>query len=227
MALSASITAQGTTSATLIGALEAALTCSASTAAFLAEESSAEKWSGIEDALRTWAKTASGYPDARVIWADQTGARPTGNILTLKISDVSIVGLMDEVTENTNLSRPAGKEIELRADGIREFTVTLQAFTSETVSASAATMALARCQTALGLSSVRSALSAAGCSPFDVGPVQNVTALNHALFEGRAILRVRFYTRESLSDYVGYIAAVNTESYLGPPDSGARATIDI
>lgn len=187
----------------------------------------AARWCRIEDALRTWVKAASAYPDARVIWADQTGTRPAGDIITLKISDISMVGLMDEVTENTDLSRPAGKEIEMRADGIREFTVTLQAFTSAVTCVSAGTAILGRCQTALGLSSVRSALSAAGCSPFDVGPVQNVTALNHALFEGRAMLRVRFYTRESLSDYVGYIATVNNTSYLGPPDLGARSTIDI
>lgn len=184
-------------------------------------------WSIIEDALRTWVKTATSYTDAKVIWADQTGARPSGDIITLKISDVTQVGMTDEVTENTNLARPAGTEIELRADGIREFTCTLQAFTTAVTSATAGTFILGKCQTALALPSVRSALSTAGCSPFDVGPVQNVTALNHTLFEGRAVLSVRFYTRETLSDYVGYIATVNTTSYMGPPASGSKDTIDI
>lgn len=168
----------------------------------------ATDWATIEDALRGWVKTATAYPDARVIWAEQTGARPVGSIITLRLSDVGMVGLIDELVTETDLTRAAGEEIELRAEGIREFGVTLQAYGDPVTGLSTARAALAKCQTALMLPSVRDALETAGMTPFSVGPVQNVTALNHTLFEGRAVQETRFYTRASLSEYTGYIASV-------------------
>lgn len=168
----------------------------------------ATAWATIEDALRTWVKSATSYPDARVIWAEQAGSRPSGDIITLRLGDVVPLGVVDDVVQETDLNRTAGTEVELRAEGIREFGLTLQAYGSAVTGTSAARAALAKCQTALALPTIRDALETAGVTPFEIGPVQNVTALNHTLFEGRAVLEVRFYTRDSLSEYTGYIASV-------------------
>ena len=184
-------------------------------------------WSVAENALRIWVRTASGYPDGRIIWAEQGGARPVGDLITLRLGAIAPVGMLDEVVSETDLGRPAGEEIEQRVEGIREFSVTLQAYVDAATGVNTGRAVLSRCATALALPSVRAALEVAGISPFEIGPVQNVTLLNRTEFEGRALLEGRFYARETFSEFCGYIATVETLSYLGHPDLGTSAAIDI
>lgn len=187
----------------------------------------AANWVTIEDALRVWVKSATGYADSAVIWAEQTGARPSGSIITLRLGELLPIGAYDELTSNTDLLRPAGTEVELKVEGMREFAVSLQAFGASTTGNSTGRAVLAKCQAALTLPSVRTALAAAGITPFDIGAVQNISALSHTKFEGRAILEVRFYVRDSISEFTGYIETVEKTSYMGPPDSGTADAIDI
>lgn len=174
-----------------------------------------------------WVKAATGYSDSAVIWAEQSGSCPLPAFITLRLGELLALGAFDELVTETDLLRPAGTEVELRAEGLREFAVSVQAFGPSTTGNATGRAVLAKCQTALMLPSVRTALAAAGITPFDIGPVQNVTALVHTKFEGRAILEVRFYVRDSISEYTGYIETVEKTSYMGPPDSGTADAIDI
>ncbi len=184
-------------------------------------------WATIEDGLRAWVKTASGLADSQVIWADQAGARPAGAYITLQLGPIVALGACDEVETHYDEDADAGEEIELRVNGRRSFAVSIQAFTPSVTGASTARALLSTVQTALGLPSVRTALAAAGVTPFESGPVNYVPALVGTLFEGRATLEAQFYTRETVSEYLGYIDTVETENYLGPPDLGTRDDIDI
>ncbi len=164
-------------------------------------------WATIEDALRVWVKAGSGLGDAKVIWLDQTGARPAAPFIELKLGDIVPLGGVDPVETATDLMRPAGTEIELKVAGVRAFTVSLQAYTATVTGAATARALLSLVQTALSLPSVRAALDAAGVTPFDEGEVHNLTGLLGTKFEGRAALDVQFYVRETLSEFTGFIGS--------------------
>lgn len=164
-------------------------------------------WSDVEDAIRAWVKSGSGLADAKVIWADQPGNRPSAPYVTIRIGDLLAIG-HDSVTHDYDDEADAGEEITFTVRGTREFTVTVQTFTSATVNTGTAREYLSKVQTALSLPSVRSAFAAAGISAFDSGTLQNLSALRDAEFEGRAVLDVRFYVAEEVTEVTGYIATV-------------------
>ncbi len=195
----------------------------------------ATDWTAIEDGVRSWVKYASGMSDGQIIFSEQANegasgaARPSGMpFLTIRMGDISPLGAVDEVEELTDLNRPAGMEIEERVGGMREFSVSIQAFTgAATNTLNAARALLSRVQTGLTLPSVAGVFNALNISCFDRGHVQNISALLGNRFEGRASLECRFYVRETISEYTGYIKTVQKTSFMGPPDSGTQAEIDI
>ena len=178
-------------------------------------------WATIENALRAWVKTGSGYADSKIIWVDQNGPRPANDFITLRIGDLVSLGAVDELRVTTNLANPNGSEIVLEVNGLREFTLSIQAFNTATVSTSTSREVLSKVQAALKLPSVRALLNAAGLGPFDMGSVKNISALLQTKFEARAILETRFYVNETVSENTGYINTVTLVDYTG------NETIDI
>ncbi len=168
-------------------------------------------WRAIENALSSWVRTASGLDTAHVYFGDQNGPQPaTGVFITIRLGDIVPLGAYDSIDfSNQNLGAPNGTEIELRTFAPRSFTVSLQCFSAVTVTPGAVPATgkdiLGKVQNALGLESVRYALNAAGLVPYDIGTVQNVSALLETAFEGRANLDVLFYTTDDISEFVGYI----------------------
>ena len=185
-------------------------------------------WVAIENALALWVRTASGYSTGQVIWAEQspTGTRPVGPMIALRLGDITDVTGLDELQSNTDLLRPAGQEIELRAKGFKKFTLSLQAFGGGTTGATTGRAVLGALQTSLSLPSYRDALGAVNVAPLDYGTVQNVTAVDHTKFESRAVCDFQFYMLDEYSDLTGYIATVDAVPYLGAP-LGTRDGIDI
>lgn len=183
-------------------------------------------WSDIEDALRTWVKTSTSLADSQVYFAEQDGARaPSGNFITVRLGDIRTLGPVDETQTTSIVPGAPGADLRLTSGGPREFTVTLQCFSPDKVSDTTARTLLARCQSGLGLQSVRYAFETAGFSAFDKGTVQNITYLNGTKFEGRAILEIRCYAYESVDEVTTWIENVDTTSYIGPP--GTLDEIDI
>lgn len=171
-------------------------------------------WIAIEDALVEWIARESGYAADRVVWSELENApRPSGDFIELRIGDVLRRGL-DEKRTLTDLGRPEGEEVELRVRGVREFSLTIQAHTDDTVGELAARATLEVIRDSLSKNSVREAFSAVGISAFDDSPVRPLNELVETNYHGRASLDVRFYVSSQVSDFVGFIATVEGENTI-------------
>lgn len=159
---------------------------------------------------------------ADIRWADQNAGEPQGNFITLRLGDLVPHG-QDALVDATDLTRAAGQEIELRVRGERDLTVSVQCWTTATVDAGTAADVLDDVQASLSLPTRRAILTAAGLYPFEVGPVQNLSALEEegSDFIGRALLEFHCHVATSISEFAGYIATV------GLVDADAGTTYDV
>lgn len=183
-------------------------------------------WSEIERSLWQWVHSASGLEEREVIWAEQSGARPSGTLFTLKILDVVPLGAFDELLTTYNASESTS-QVKQSVRGQRQFTLRVQYFGDESTGDGAAFARLAQVAAHLRLPSVRALFDAAGCAVNSVGQVQNISTVQGTAFESRAVLDVVFSTVVSIDEYAGFIETIETESFLGPPDSGTADEIDI
>lgn len=190
----------------------------------------------VEDALRAWVKTATGFPDAQVYFGNQDGAQPKNRpFATIVVStDAAPRGAYDEIFRTQDLTQPNGSEITQTVIGQRDIGVSVSVFAENTVTypiptfpivmpgsqGATAVELVSRCQTALGLDGVRSGLNAAGIAPYDLGSVLRLDALVETGFEGRAVLSIRMRISDTASESVGYIAEVTgTGSAYGTGDT--------
>src|SRR5262245_40023776 len=123
-------------------------------------------WKNIEDAIRAWVKSASGLDDQHVIWAHQTGTRPSSTFIDIALGDLLPIGTTDELLTTYHSGAPVGQEIEIKARGQREFGVTIQCFGAPVTGNSSARAILSKVQTALSAPTPRAALHVAGLSPY-------------------------------------------------------------
>lgn len=164
----------------------------------------------IEDALFDWVKAASGLADDYIFFDSQNGVAPIPNpYVTIRIGDMPNIGV-DAQTHEYNSGASAGHEIVFYTNGMRDLTVSVTAFTPDTVGSGSARTIAAKLQAYLALDSIRDPLNAAGLGVLDAGTVRWVPKLDDTDFEGRALLEVRFCLAQSASDTTGYIATVTT-----------------
>lgn len=164
----------------------------------------------IENAIRQWVLTASGFPDQRVIWRNENGNALAENYIDIALGGELTLGV-DAETHDFDAMRPAGEEIEITIEGDREFSVSVECFTkaaTEQLAEATARTVLSQVQTKLGLPSNRAALYAVGVACFDLGSVQWVPAVIETGFQGRAVIEPRFYARDDASERTGYIKRV-------------------
>lgn len=162
----------------------------------------------LEDAIRAWVKTVTGYGNENVFFADQKVPRPTTPYVTIRIGSPSMIGSVDPVITKDAASPTAGAEIELEVQALREVSVSIQVWNAPTVAVSPTLTAVAianKIQVGLSLPSVRDALAVAGVSVFDCGPVQNLGALLGTDFDGRSSFDVRCYVMLTASEFNTYI----------------------
>jgi hypothetical protein len=178
-------------------------------------------WEAIQTAIVTsWIQPqAAGYT---VLLANQDGNKPARPFITYRFGDILPVGT-DQRTYPYDEDTDTMTET---VSGQREVALTVQVFSAGTVGSNRAAAVLERIRTALGLSVPRAALRNAGITPFQTGPVQDLTALNDADFEGRAALTVRCTVTETVAQEIGYFNQVEVTSYMGYP-TGDPDTIDI
>jgi hypothetical protein len=173
-------------------------------------------WVAIENAIHAWVTTASGLAGNQVIWTNQNGIRPGQSppaeapFITLQLGSPQVEG-QSFLQTKTDLTRSAGQEIELQANALQRLTCSVQAFGSSTTGNNSAGALLSQVETKLRLPSLRSALNAAGLSPFNVGPIKDITQLFATAYESRAVLNVLFYVQEQASEFTGYIESVEIE----------------
>lgn len=168
-----------------------------------------------ENALRGWVVVASGFAEDKVVWSYENGNRPSGNVITLALVGGRTLGACDTIETRTDLTRPAGQEIEHRVRGEREHVLRIQAFTPESVNGpEAARGILCDVQTKLRLPAITDALDEVGLSVFDPGAVQYIPGIANTAFEGRAVVEARFYATDTASGYTGYIASTEGDGAL-------------
>ncbi len=161
--------------------------------------------SGLEDAIRAWVKASSGFGDERVIFADQKVERPAGPYFTIRIGDSTQLGTTDALQDSFDAAR-VGREIETRVLGERTVTVSIQVFNAGTTGSKSAVSLLSAVRLALSLPSIGDIFDSYGVtSPYDPGPVKNLGTLLGTAFDGRASMDVRFFIRETASDFVTWI----------------------
>jgi hypothetical protein len=151
-------------------------------------------WSAVENAIQSWVTTASGVPGSQVIWGEQNGPRPSTPFITLRISDVSGLGI-DGSWQVTNPASTGtdGQEILEIARGTRQGTLTIQVFGGQpTNGVSPSPVAIAHAIVAAAtLPATRFALVAAGVGLSSFKPIRSLDGvIEHVVFEPRAIVEV-------------------------------------
>lgn len=177
-------------------------------------------YDAAQTAITTAIASASGLPAADVRWAYhayQGVPRPAGRqFITMMFGPVLSTGL-DGQFAVTDLTRPAGTEVELRTLAQCEFTLMLQAFGGTPDGNTSAGATLTKVQRKLALRSVRNILRAASISPFGPGAVRYIPSIEGSKFESRAALDVRCYVDASESEFIGFIASVTMTDQIARP----------
>lgn len=173
-------------------------------------------WTAIEDALHAWVVASTGYATARVLWRDQnTINAPLPDHITLHLNGPLVIGT-DEQLDQTDLLQPPGQEITLSVQGDREWSLEVQCYTGQTTTSADAKGILSTLQTVGQLPSKRALLTAQGVTLFDVGTVQYTPEVREIAYQGRAVLLMRFYSRDAASEKTGYIAQIEiTDTQAG------------
>jgi hypothetical protein len=164
-------------------------------------------WDDVGDAIQAAIVRASGLGAGQVIWKGQNRSQLATDYVTLQLGGPITLGI-DYIQTSTDLSRPAGQEIELRARGRREYPLEVECFTTQAISArsNSALELCSRLLLALTLPSVRAILTAQDVSPFDPGTPQWIPDVPSTRFRGRAVATVRCYMPPPTAvEYVGYI----------------------
>lgn len=180
-------------------------------------------YSAITEAVRVWLRDATALPDGQVILQDQAGPQLQPPYATVKIGSTSKPFSADYVGHNTDLTQPAGQEVERFITGPRQIIASLQVYTKGTFGGAGATALLSNARDQLELGSVMAAFSAAGFAVNDVSDVRNLSALLTTNFQGRAHLELTLAASSHESERTGYIASVSgtgtVENDAGDPIS--------
>lgn len=178
-------------------------------------------WTALEDALQAWVVSATGYASNRVLWRDQNANAKVADRITLHLNGPIVLGC-DELGSSTDLLQPAGQEITLSVRGDREWSLQVECFTGDTTTTSDAKSILSKLQTVGQLPSKLALLDAQGISLFDLGSVQYTPEIREVAYQGRALLLMRFYSRDVATEKTGYIAEVEVtdtvaaRTYIAP-----------
>jgi hypothetical protein len=183
-----------------------------------------------EDAIRAWVKAAlPSFTDAQIYFGNQQIAQPAAlPFVTITLAIDGTTKGLPEIDRATNLSLPAGTEVQQTGVTIWDLSLSFQAFAENTVTYPVITLPavlpgtngitavelLGRIQIALDLESVHNALNAAGIAPYEYGTVKRADAVIEDHWEGRALLEMKFYLSDTIVEGVGYVAEVTGTGIL-------------
>lgn len=192
----------------------------------------AADWVGVENALQALVKAATGFDNRHCYWADPNVSRPQdGPFATLELVDRQAVGLVPETEQIDHGDGAPGQEVELSAKQTIDCGLRVQVFAppargtkpgTPRGAASASTIA-SRLRLAASLPSNLDRLDAVGVSVYDFGNVLDVPAVVAADFEARAVLDLRFFVVDSVSEFTGYIGTVQVTD----TQAGKTETVDL
>lgn len=161
-------------------------------------------WTTIESALQAWLSSATATP---VVWEHANAPDPATPFATLLVARVA-PGAGERADSATNLSNPAGQEVEETAVVPLELSVTARAYAAPTSGAGTARELLVNALGALFFPSRREALRVAGLVVSFVGDVVDETAQVGSTWQSRAAMDVRFRCVDTAVARTGYIEKV-------------------
>ncbi len=168
-------------------------------------------WTTVETALHGWIVSASGLAGDHVTWAQQNKARPTGPFISMRITNVERVGQdwadAYEADDGTFFDR---------VQGVRRCTLSLQCFGGDAVGSSMPAAVLDQVVTKSRLPSLRAALQDAHVGIAHLGIVQSTDGvINSTLFEPRALLEVKFFLSQVVTESLGGGGVIDTIEITG------------
>lgn len=174
-------------------------------------------WEAVETAIQNWVEAGSGYPDANVLWAQQSPPRKDQPFVLLEVRSLRVVG-QDWVTvrdapdaEGEEEPTP-GAEIEHVVGGTRELVLAVSVFGGEAIGPLSSAGVLSRILTAASLPAIREALNAAGVGIGGFGHVTTMVEIADSLVEPRAVCDVRLHLAEELVGTDTFIERVEIEN---------------
>ena len=193
-------------------------------------------WKAIETAIVDWAAGKLPEIDERnqLVWADQNLAQAPYPYLLFKRDSVIRSGSQDEVRDSTDLTQPLGKEIALDTRGVREFTLTINAFVDEETGANDpncdAVALLSTLQLSLSELSTQEIFCLAGLAVIEELAITDLSEVVNATFISRASMDVRLRSIFSSIERTGFIDTVEISSVpvipSGPSDvTGVNLTV--
>lgn len=196
-----------------------------------------DPWAAVEDALSAYVRAATGFDMAHCYWVAPNVHRPSDGVpfATLEVIDRVPRGAVPGIQMNFDLSR-SGQEFETQHQQILDCGFRVQIFAPPLRGSqpavprgamNAATIA-ERVRLSAALQSVVDALRAVGVSIWDMGNVRYIPGLAGADFEGRAVLDLRFYWGDWVSDFTTYVETVGvtgTETDQGGNNETDNLTI--
>jgi hypothetical protein len=169
-------------------------------------------WAQTQNAMQAAIVAASGLATGRVIWKWQNAPAPGTTWIAMGLTPAAAVG-QDFLRHQMVVDPAPHQEVELYVSGVREVTLTLEAYTAEVLDDAGALALADRTRTALLLPSVRDALRAVGVTPFDSSaPVQFLPEIVAVGFRGKAVLPIRCWMpSQAVSEFTTYIQTIGLE----------------
>lgn len=174
-------------------------------------------WPTVRKAIHDWFSGSTGLTS---IWEDQEAPRPAFPYGSMKvISGPTKLFGADEHRYTYDGNQQAGEEIGIEVAGLRQMTVTVQAFLPRLGAAgdAGAEDDLSRAQVALGMPSYLASLQAAGLSVIEEMAPRNLSGIDSGTWIAKAAMDIRFGLAASVTERTGYVETVGLEpTYRGP-----------
>lgn len=187
----------------------------------------------VRKAIVDFAKSSMGLSD--VAWEDQEFPKETYPYGTVKmISGPTKLFGEDEHRYSYDGGQPAGEEVGIEVAGLREITVSFQAYALRQSPQGNLGVEdyLARAQSALSMPSFQEDLMAAGLSVIEEMAIRNLAFTDSQTWIARAAMDVRFGLVASVTERTGYIEKLEiTPDYTRPDgsevDPDLRTTLEV
>lgn len=174
-------------------------------------------WGAIEGAIFDWVVDKLALPENQVIFEDQNLPQPPYPYVSLKrTAGPTKEGGKDELRASTDLTQPAGQEIELLTAGLREFTLTTQVWVDPFSGANDpngdAVKLASKLQASLGQLTVQERFRTVGVAIIEELAVTDTSLVVNAEFISRATLDVRLRVTSGITERTGFYDKTLIES---------------
>jgi hypothetical protein len=182
----------------------------------------------FQTTIQNHVKLATGFTDAKVIWANQTRDRPARPFVELAILDDEMVG-QEEHGQSDTPGAPAGQEVTLSTRYQVELTVQVRVFSSEVVGSNTGSNVARKIRNYFGRDSVNVALAAPaiGVAVVDLGPVRDASIVLSTEHEGRGILDLKFRVADLDVETTTYIETATVETTVEQSNGNVTRTLTI